>query len=48
MKVEEGLTTLVGMKVSGKTAILGTIAKANYFDEDEDYNFKLTIDFPQK
>lgn len=30
MKVEEGLTTLVGIKVSGKTAILGTIAKANF------------------
>ena len=34
MKVEEGVTTLVGMNESGKTAILETIAKANYFEED--------------
>src|SRR5699024_315343 len=33
---------------SGKTAILETIAKANYFEEDEDYKFKLTRDFPRK
>lgn len=48
MKVEEGVTTLVGMNESGKTAILETIAKANYFEEDEDYKFKLTRDFPRK
>ncbi|MCK4814553.1 AAA family ATPase [bacterium] len=48
LEIENDISILVGMNESGKTAILETIAKTNYFQEDEDFKFNLTHDFPRK
>lgn len=47
-KVEDKITILVGMNESGKTAILESIAKTNYFQEDEDFKFNKTHDYPRR
>lgn len=47
-KVEDDITILVGMNESGKTAILESIAKTNYFQEDKDFKFNITQDYPRK
>ena len=46
--IEDDISILVGMNESGKTAILEAIAKTNYFQEDEDFIFNLTHDYPRK
>jgi len=46
--VNEDVTILVGMNESGKTAALESIAKTNYFQADEDFQFNLTHDYPRK
>lgn len=46
--VGEGITTLVGMNESGKTSILEALAKVNYFDDDENFVFNTTHDYPRK
>lgn len=46
--VENDITILVGMNESGKTALLEAIAKANYFKDDDDFKFDLTLDYPRK
>ena len=46
--VEDDVTVLVGMNESGKTSILEALAKVNYFEEDDDFKFNMTHDFPRK
>jgi len=46
--VENDITILVGMNESGKTALLESIAKANYFKDDEEFKFNLILDYPRK
>jgi predicted ATP-dependent endonuclease of OLD family len=47
-EVEDDITILVGMNESGKTSALEVIAKTNYFQNDEQFKFSLTHDFPRK
>ena len=46
--VDDNITTLVGMNESGKTSILEALAKVNYFDDDENFVFNITHDYPRK
>lgn len=46
--IEDDITILVGMNESGKTSILEAIAKANYFQDDVDFEFDTTHDYPRK
>ena len=46
--LENDITILVGMNESGKTSALEAIAKTNYFQDDEDFNFNTTHDYPRK
>lgn len=46
--IESDVTALVGMNESGKTSALEVIAKTNYFQEDEDFKFNLTHDYPRR
>lgn len=45
--VENGITVLVGKNESGKTAILETLAKYNYFEKDDKFAFSDTSDYPR-
>ncbi|WP_417602547.1 AAA family ATPase [Owenweeksia hongkongensis] len=47
-EVESDVTALVGMNESGKTSALEVIAKTNYFQDDEDFIFNLTHDYPRR
>ncbi|GHT79228.1 hypothetical protein FACS1894104_3560 [Actinomycetota bacterium] len=46
--VEPQTTVLVGMNESGKTSILEALAKTNYFEDDNQFKFNLTKDYPRK
>lgn len=46
--VEPDITVLVGMNESGKTSLLEALAKVNYFENDPDFVFKTTHDYPRK
>ena len=46
--VEDDVTVLVGMNESGKTSLLEALAKVNYFEDDDDFKFNMTHDFPRK
>ena len=46
--VDDNITTLVGMNESGKTSILEALAKVNYFEDDENFQFNTTHDYPRK
>lgn len=46
--VESDVTALVGMNESGKTSALEVIAKTNYFQNDKDFKFNLTHDYPRR
>lgn len=46
--VNDGITILVGMNESGKTSVLESIAKTKYFQDDDDFKFNLTFDYPRK
>ncbi|WP_288739868.1 AAA family ATPase [uncultured Coprobacter sp.] len=46
--LEDDITILVGMNESGKTSALETIAKTNYFQEDDAFKFNSTHDYPRK
>lgn len=46
--VENGITVLVGMNESGKTSILEALAKVNYFEEDRNFKYDITHDYPRK
>jgi predicted ATP-dependent endonuclease of OLD family len=45
--VDDDITILVGMNESGKTAILEALAKTNYFQEDPNFKFNATHDYPR-
>ncbi len=45
--VEDGITRIVGKNESGKSAILEAIAKTNYFEDDKQYEFNKTLDYPR-
>ncbi|WP_291128518.1 AAA family ATPase [Flavobacterium sp. UBA7682] len=45
--IDSAVTTIVGMNESGKTTFLEAVAKTNYFNDDEDFNFNITQDFPR-
>src|SRR5690554_40829 len=47
-KLESDITVLVGMNESGKTSALESLAKTHYFQEDEDFKFNSTHDYPRK
>ncbi len=46
--LNDDVTILVGMNESGKTATLEAIAKTNYFQDDKQFKFNLTHDYPRK
>lgn len=46
--IDPKITVLVGMNESGKTALLETIAKSNYFINDEKFIYNSTLDYPRK
>jgi predicted ATP-dependent endonuclease of OLD family len=46
--LENDITVLVGMNESGKTSALESLAKTHYFQEDEDFKFNPTHDYPRK
>ena len=47
-EVEPTITTMVGMNESGKTSALEVIAKTNYFQDDPQFKFNLTHDYPRR
>ena len=47
VEIESGITTVVGMNESGKTNFLTAIAKTNYFNDDNDFKFDVTQDYPR-
>lgn len=47
VEIDPAITTVVGMNESGKTNFLEVIAKTNYFNEDKDYKFDTTQDYPR-
>lgn len=46
--IDDNITVLVGMNESGKTSILEAIAKTNYFQQDKEFTFNSTHDYPRK
>lgn len=46
--VQDDVTILVGMNESGKTSVLESIAKTNYFQNDKKFKFNKTHDFPRR
>ena len=47
VKIDPAITTIVGMNESGKTSFLQAIAKTNYFNDDVDFKFDTTQDYPR-
>lgn len=47
-QVEDDVTVLVGMNESGKTSILEALAKSNYFQKDNKFQYNTTHDYPRK
>ena len=45
--LDPAVTTIVGMNESGKTSFLQALAKTNYFNDDADFKFDTTNDFPR-
>lgn len=46
--VQNDVTILVGMNESGKTSVLESIAKTNYFQNDKKFKFNKTHDYPRR
>lgn len=46
--LEDDITILVGMNESGKTSALESVAKTNYFQNDDSFKFNVTHDYPRK
>lgn len=46
--VEDDITILVGMNESGKTSVLESLAKSNYFQTDPKFKYNATHDYPRK
>ena len=47
VSIEKDITVLVGKNESGKTALLEAIAKTNYFEDNPNFVFDDTYDFPK-
>lgn len=47
-EIEDDITILVGMNESGKTSALEAVAKTNYFQDDEQFKFNTTHDYPRR
>lgn len=47
VEIDPAITTIVGMNESGKTSFLQAVAKTNYFNDDADFKFDTTQDFPR-
>lgn len=47
VEIEPSITTIVGMNESGKTSFLQAVAKTNYFNDDVDFKFDTTQDYPR-
>lgn len=47
-ELEKDITVLVGMNESGKTSALESLAKTHYFQDDENFKFNPTHDYPRK
>ncbi len=47
-ELNDNISILVGMNESGKTSALEAIAKTNYFQNDEQFKFNFTHDYPRK
>lgn len=47
-EVEPDVTVLVGMNEAGKTNLLEALAKVRYFEDDKDFEYNLTLDYPRK
>lgn len=47
VEIDPSITTIVGMNESGKTSFLQAIAKTNYFNDDADFKFDTTQDYPR-
>jgi predicted ATP-dependent endonuclease of OLD family len=48
IEFNDRIGVLVGMNESGKTALLESLAKTNYFTDDNDFKFNTTGDYPRK
>ncbi len=46
--INKDVTILVGMNESGKTSAVEAIAKTNYFQDDDKFQFNTTYDYPRK
>ncbi|MDR3651521.1 MAG: AAA family ATPase [Paludibacter sp.] len=47
IEIDPAITTIVGMNESGKTSFLQVLAKTNYFNDDTDFKFDTTQDYPR-
>ena len=45
--IDPAITTIVGMNEAGKTSFLTALAKMNYFNDDADFKFDTTQDYPR-
>lgn len=46
-EVEPQITRIVGKNESGKTALLEALAKSNYFENNSDFKFDKSLDYPR-
>lgn len=47
IEIEDDVTCIVGKNESGKTAVLESLAKLKYFDDDSRFKFDETYDYPK-
>lgn len=47
IQIDPSITTIVGMNEAGKTSFLTALAKMNYFNNDADFEFDITQDYPR-
>ena len=45
--VEQRITRIVGKNESGKTALLESLAKSNYFEDNPEFKFNKDLDYPR-
>ena len=46
-EVESQITRIVGKNESGKTALLESLAKTNYFEKNKEFEFNMDLDYPR-
>lgn len=46
-EVENQITRIVGKNESGKTALLESLAKTNYFEDNREFEFNMDLDYPR-